>query len=383
MQTLLEAHPHPKYPRLQVQLRRRSKFYQALTFIDGRKVQKSLKTDRLSTALKLGEEWYKTLLRTSVSEGRRHPIDKLTTDPTIGDLFAAYRVTLPTHRRAYVDTKWGAMTAFWRGVAVTEVTPKLIREYYARRRRHRTQMDTVVTNNTLHKDAVLLRQILTHGIEEKRLDRLPIIPPPGKILTNPRPWLTRDEFNTLMDVSMKRIDAAGQNSRLYSQRNDLHEFIFFMTESMMRVNELRDLTVGQCRAVEPEDKTRDPYVVIDVRGKTGHRTAIAGGLAPLILARRSDGLKPQDRLWAHGQRDAFRELLIAAGLRTDQFGNNRNLKSIRATAISFRILSQAPTPNLLMIARNAGTSVAMIDQFYAKRLSSQMGAGQLSSSLLG
>jgi hypothetical protein len=190
----------PKYPRLQVQLRRRSKFYQALTFIDGRKVQKSLKTDRLSTALKLDHE-----------------------------------------------------------------------------------------------------------------------------------------------------------------KNELMQIVPF----------------------EPEDKKRDPYVVIDVRGKTGHRTAIAGGLAPVIFASRSDGFKPGDHLWAHGQRDAFRELLIAAGLRTDTFGNNRNLKSIRATAISFRILAQAPNPDLLMIARNAGTSVAMIDQFYAKRLSSEMGAGQLSSSLLG
>lgn len=30
-------------------------------------------------------------------------------------------------------------------------------------------------------------------------------------------------------------------------------------------------------------------------------------------------------------------------------------------------------PNLLMIARNAGTSVAMIDAFYARRLSAEMG----------
>jgi hypothetical protein len=153
----------------------------------------------------------------------------------------------------------------------------------------------------------------------------------------------------------------------------------FLVESMMRVNELRDLTVGQVRVV-PKAKQQAPYLVIDVQGKRGHRQAIAGGSAVTIFKRRSAGLTPTDRLWAHGQRDSFRELLIAAKLRTDAFGMERNLKSLRATAISFRILAQAPTPNLLMIARNAGTSVNMIDAFYARRLSAEMGAPELSRS---
>ena len=57
--SILEQHEHPKYPRLKIQLRRRSRYYQALTFLDGRMWQTSLKTTALETAFKLGEGWYK------------------------------------------------------------------------------------------------------------------------------------------------------------------------------------------------------------------------------------------------------------------------------------------------------------------------------------
>ena len=36
----------------------------------------------------------------------------------------------------------------------------------------------------------------------------------------------------------------------------------------------------------------------------------------------------------------------------------------------------------MLIARNAGTSVAMIDTFYAKRLTAELGAEELSASNL-
>jgi hypothetical protein len=55
----------------------------------------------------------------------------------------------------------------------------------------------------------------------------------------------------------------------------------------------------------------------------------------------------------------------------DGQGFMRDMKSLGATSISFAIL-KTPNPNLLLIARNAGTSVAMIDAFYSKRLSSEM-----------
>ena len=58
--SIIEHLQHRKYPRLKIQLRARSRFYQAVTFLDGRKAQRSLKTSDPETAMKLGESWYRS-----------------------------------------------------------------------------------------------------------------------------------------------------------------------------------------------------------------------------------------------------------------------------------------------------------------------------------
>ncbi len=376
--TLLETHKHPQYPRLALDLRADSRFYQARTYLDGKVWLKSTKTGALPTAFKIAEVWYKAQLKASVSEARQHPLDKLTTDPTIGELFANYRLTLPKHRREYVDIKWGAIGYYWRAITAPDVTPQLIREFYRSRRRKKTQMGTVVTNNTLHKDITLLRQILTYAVEEGHLSALPSIPKSGKIEANPRPWLTRSEWDTLRAESAERLKEADGNAKLKVQRQDLHDFVLWLVESMLRIDELRELTCGQVKVVTGPPK----HLLLDVQGKRGHRTTVVAGEAVKIFERRSQGLKASDRLFPVGQRDAFRELLIAAKLRTDSFGNTRNLKSLRATAISMRILAGAPSPNLLAIARSAGTSLAMLDEYYAKRLGAELFGAELTQSVL-
>jgi hypothetical protein len=377
--SILEQHRHPRYPRLKIQLRKRSRHYQAIVFLDGRKLQHSLRTDQLTTAFKLGEEWYKRLLKASISEAKRHPLDKLTTTSTIGELFASYRLTLAQSRRDYADMKWSTIADFWRTQVVTDVNAATFREFYKWRRRHKTPQGTTIKNLSLHKDMMVIRQVLKYAIEEEHLHALPPIPKVGKIEANPRPWFTRDEWDHLMAVCVERMFAADKAglTRVYRQRKDLEDFLNFLLDSMMRVGELRNLTAGQCRVV-PKRKGTPEHLIVDVVGKVGHRTVVAGELAAAIYADRSKGLKPAGKLFPHSQRDSFRELLDAADLRRDAFGMSRNLKSVRATSISFAVLRR---DDLMMIARNAGTSVAMIDNFYARRLTSEMSAGRLAKSL--
>jgi hypothetical protein len=91
---ILDRHPHPKYPRLTLQRRSNSKYYQAVVFLDGKMRQKSTHTVALSTAFKLGEEWYKREIRASVRFGKQHPIAQLTSDPTMMELFRGYEAEL-------------------------------------------------------------------------------------------------------------------------------------------------------------------------------------------------------------------------------------------------------------------------------------------------
>ena len=54
MARIVESHKHSRYPRLTLQLRDTSKYWQALTFIDGKKTQKSLKVTSLKAAYRVG-----------------------------------------------------------------------------------------------------------------------------------------------------------------------------------------------------------------------------------------------------------------------------------------------------------------------------------------
>jgi hypothetical protein len=114
-------------------------------------------------------------------------------------------------------------------------------------------------------------------------------------------------------------------------------------------------------------------LLLEVIGKRGSRVTVAPAGAVEIYEGRLSAVGNDKGclVFPEHHKDAFAQLLEAAGLRKDRYGNVRNLKSMRATAISARILEQ-PDLNLTLIARNVGTSVAMIDQFYAKRLDAVM-----------
>jgi integrase len=372
---------HPEYPRLKLQLRKRSRFWQALTFLDGRKVQHSLKTADPALALRLAASWYKKLLRTSVTESRQHPLDRLAADPTVGELFASFRLTLTKDHRAYCDTKWGAISFFWRPVAVTDITPQRWRDFYTARRKQRTQYGDPPANGTLHKDATLIGQILGFAVQEGHIPTRPPMLRPGRISKNPRPWLTPDEWQHLVKTGENRVVTAA-SERTLLQRLDLLEFCQAMVGTMCRVGELLNLRYRDCRIERTGKKNRPSALVAQVTGKRGTRTLVAPAEAAITISSRQERLNasPDDLVFPVHHRDGFHELLVAAGLDVNAQGYTRNLKSLRCTGISFRIL-ESKNPNLLMIARNAGTSVAQIDDFYCKRLSAEMWKDDLSTSL--
>ncbi len=235
-----------------------------------------------------------------------------------------------------------------------------------------------VKNHTLHKDVVLVRQILRHAIEQELIDQLPLIPKPGPIDANPRPWLEPQEWRHLCHVSRQRVREAEGNPKLQGQRQDLDDLLHFLFNSACRVGEVRALRFRDCRV--GTNKDGDKLLLVDVTGKTGSRTTVAlAGAAEVFQRRFTAAREDLDALvFPEHKKDAFGTLIEAAGLRKDQFGYLRNLKSLRSTAISARILDQ-PELNLTLIARNVGTSVVMIDQFYAKRLRAVMHKDALSA----
>lgn len=363
--TVIERHRHSKFPRLSLELRSSSRFWQGLAFVGGRTQQKSTGHHELRTAFRMAEGWYRGLLRAT-----RTTTDPIATrDDTMGELFQRYAGTLGTPQRAEADKRWSPIKSFWATIRQDEVGSKTFHEFYRWRRGRNSKL----SNHTVHKDVVLVRQLLRYAAEHGLREVMPIVPRFGRIARNPRPWLTPDEWRHLQAVSLTRIGEVADNPRLHRQRQDLHDFMLFMVGTMMRVGEARGVHVQHCTSV-PADF--HPRLLVEVRGKTGWRTIVGKVDALIVFENRAATRKPEDPLFEHGQRDSFRELLTAAGLRTDAFGTTRNLKSLRATAISLFILDN-PKLNLRVVASNAGTSLAMIDTFYAKRLTAEMHVEEL------
>ena len=74
----------------------------------------------------------------------------------------------------------------------------------------------------------------------------------------------------------------------------------------------------------------------------------------------------------------FDFLLEMSALKRDNNGQSRTLYSLRHTAIMLRLINGRGI-NLLSLARNARTSVEMIDRFYAKHLTAEMNVVDLQS----
>lgn len=369
---VIDSVDHPKYERLKIQLRSKSRFYQACVFHDGRLKQKSTRVSSLEAAIKIGGEWYRKLL------GSRPVHPRVAVDATCSEVYAAYKLTLADERRAYAEQKWRPIKEFWGTKEITEISGTTFLDFYVWRKRQK------VKAHTLYKDVVLIRQVLKHAAVRGVITALPVIPKVGKIEPNPRPWLTIDEFNHLRSVSRKRIEEAKGNPRLHRQREDCHEFMMMMYHSNFRVSELRSLTFGECR-FDKNEKGED-ILISEIEGKTGFREVVTRATGAYIFSKRQDDRLEElqqnqskvarEPVFRHKTRDSFRELLIEADLYVGKHKQTRNLKSIRCTAIAVQVLAEV---NPLWIAKNAGTSLHMIDQYYVKRLTPLMAKNALTS----
>jgi hypothetical protein len=68
---------------------------------------------------------------------------------------------------------------------------------------------------------------------------------------------------------------------------------------------------------------------------------------------------------------AFNWILKDLGIKAGPHGTDRSLYSLRHTSITFRLI-YGGSIDLLTLARNARTSVEMIEKFYASTLSAEM-----------
>ena len=251
----------------------------------------------------------------------------------------------------------------------------------------------------------LLKRILQIALEEGAIYKLPTFP---KLKTKsiPRGSFGLPEYRALVRASKQLADisndghenilthrstSAGAYKKRATVPLEMRWLIRFMVNSFIRPVDIKliqhkhiEVIVGPntyLRLNLPETKRHTGQVVTMRAANSVYQS--------LKQYQESRGYgKPNDYLFLPEAKDRegaiqlltthFRKILEKANLRTGQYGQLRTLYSLRHTAITFRLL-YGNGIDLLTLARNARTSVEMIERFYSSNLTAEMNIEMLQS----
>jgi integrase len=196
-----------------------------------------------------------------------------------------------------------------------------------------------------------------------------------------RPAFEIPEYRQLWRTMRKRINEA-EDGRIRRSREFLRDYVLVLANSGMRVGEANNLKI---RDVMPfrDAKGRNNFRFI-VRGKTGERDVILRSAAARrldkILTKRT-GDDPNDFLFAmpKGTRiislnDQFNMALRRAELVNNGAGEKYSLYSLRHF---YAVTALRNGIGVFEVARNMGTSVQMIQQYYGKQATASVFATRL------
>ena len=275
---------------------------------------------------------------------------------------------------------------FFKNYDIKNITYKVIDEY----------LSILAANNlaqaTKKVHLNVIRKVLNTAHQEGVVNQLPPFP---RIETkdNPRGWFNEEEYEQLKKKVQTLIKekkyAEMPNKKKVFVTDEIRYLITFMTNTLLRPSEVKDLRHRNIQIIEREfrylritkekSKTRNvkPIVsqeaAVDIykdiqkyhRGYTQDDFVFFPHFANRTTAMREMGV-------------LFNFILQQAGLKKSATGENRTLYCLRHTGISLRLL-KGDNVNLKLLADNAGTSVEMIDRFYASKLEPEMRVGELQS----
>lgn len=256
---------------------------------------------------------------------------------------------------------------------------------------------------TINQYFNVLRKVLTHAFELNLIDKLPRFPK-LKMNSVPRGGFTVTEYKKLLhyakehritDEEIHVKTHRDTKDGIYSHKEQLpYEFawlIGFMVNSFIRPVDVKLIQYKHVEIV----RGKYTYLRLTLPETKKHRIQIVT-LYPavriyekLFKYMKDKGLaSPDDYLFLPEIKDReaasylitkdFRKVLLATNLRKGHLGQNKTLYSLRHTAITNRLL-YGNGIDLLTLARNARTSVEMIERFYASQLTPEMNIGLLQS----
>ena len=371
--------------------RRSGIFYARLRTASAKYVWRSLKTTDVENAISTGR---KLLFQIEQRTEQGFPL-KSELFSTVIDDYIAYR----ERDHAHGSTSEGMLrqiirvSKFWRVYAgdlpIEAIDDKVMRAFVPWRRDYYSKFKKLPKNAKLHPTdttlqwEMMLGKAIVRWAHEQGLRgklALPTVTFTAK-KKRARPAFEIPEYRRLWRSMHKRISDAG-DARVRRSREFLRNYVLVLANSGMRVGEANNLKL---RDVMPfrDAKGRNNFRFI-VRGKTGERDVILRSAAARrldkILTKRT-GEDPNNFLFAmpKGTRiislnDQFNIVLKQAGIERNGFGEKYSLYSLRHF---YAVMALRNGIGVFEVARNMGTSVQMIQQYYGKQATSAVFATRL------
>lgn len=398
----------PGYPdKLKIHLTNASPFWQVRCFHKGKVYIRSLKTTHKYKAISMAKNFFDELMAhfyvapmpEIMGEFGCKPSFKLLAEQTIdAERARVIRGEYAQHSlRMLCSRLYRQVIPYFENTNVQDIAFEDIAKFT----QHLSSLQ--LSSITISQYLIALRKVFSYALDKELIMKIPNIPK-VKINSTPRGGFNIIEYKQLLRTAKQlykindghkepthRNRAGGIYTARESVPKEMMWMIGFMVNSFVRPVDIKliqhkhiSVIRGEhiyLRLTLPETK-RHKLQIVTLRPAVRIYEVLKQHMQHKGLASAEDYLfLPQikDRDAAmHLLGKYFRRILETAGLRDGNLGQKRTIYSLRHTAIMFRLL-YGKGIDLLTLARNARTSVEMIERFYASNLTAEMNIDLLQS----
>lgn len=358
--------------------------YQARIRVDGKYVYRSLKTGDLAIAIKAAQ---KLAHKFEFSTELGIPISAKTFGDVI-DEYVRYREAENRQGRTSdgMLRQIKRVVRFWQSYAgsklITAIGDKELRDYVQWRRDYYTKRPNEAktrnvkkdpTDKTIQFDLMVGKAIIKWAHEQNWRGLLPL----PTFTYTPKKKRVRPAFEMndqrLLRIALDEWIKKCESPQHLPTRHLLRDYAMILGYSGMRVGEANNLKIRDVmRFTDKEGRINYRFVV---RGKTGMRDIIPiASIAEYVEAvLKRKGEKPDPDAWFFTMpkggkiislADQFATLLEFGRVRKSADGENFTLYSLRHY---YAVMALRKGIGVYNVARNMGTSVQMIEQYYGKQ----------------
>lgn len=386
----------PNYPpKLVIFKLAASPFYWARSYSNGKIVKRSTKTESKRDAIEFAKGFYDELL---LRERNLLPISSRPRfELCVKEMQEIQAARVKRGERSesmYKNEQYRLdkdILPFFRAYDVGEVSYALLEKFVAKLH----ERDLAPATLKLHISTV--SKVLKHAHKRNLIPHLPAFPT-IELHDSPRGHFDSPQYQKLLQTTKRLIGTtfqlrAGKDdaARKVTVTHELRDLIMFMTNSFLRPTDIKILKHEHVAIVEGKDR----FIRLTHPSTKKHAHPVCTMEAAieiyrrLLEAQKEKGYgKPSDYLFLPEQlnrdyalttlRRQFDYVLDEAKLKKSPDGKARTLYSLRHTSIMFRLIN-GDGIDLLTLARNARTSLEMIDRFYASGLKGEMGIASIQS----